>query len=312
MSKRYLLSVAGITAIALSVAGLRPGPGAQRRRARPRRRARRRPGAPAAPPGQPKPYKDVLKDAKAIPGYFTLHQKDEKVWIEIKPDQLDKPFFFAANVPRSLGERGLYGSQMSGPWLAPGGDNQVVVWKKIGNQVQLIAKNTRFYAKAGTPQARFVEESFSDSLLASAPVAAAPHPDTKAIVVEGNALLFADLVGYGTRLEYAFRMPFALDAKNSSFSRVTNNEGITSLQVNAHFSVPKLSPPPLTPPPKPRRRRRRPRRTRAASSSASSTTSCRCPRCRWPRATPTSAWATSRPSAWTTPTTSRPSAARSS
>ncbi len=117
------------------------------------------PAAAAVPPGQPKPYKDVLKDAKAIPGYFTLHQKDEKVWIEIRPEQLDKPFFFAANVPRSLGERGLYGSQMAGPWLAPGGDNQVVVWKKIGNQVQLIAKNTRFYAKAGTPQARFVAET---------------------------------------------------------------------------------------------------------------------------------------------------------
>ncbi|MCM2327498.1 MAG: zinc-dependent metalloprotease [Lysobacter sp.] len=209
------------------------------------------PAAAPVPPGQPKPYKEVLKGAKAIPGYFTLHQKDEKVWIEIKPDQLDKPFFFSANVPRSIGERGLYGSQMAGPWLAPGGDNQVAVWKKVGNQVQLIAKNTRFFAKDGTPQARFVEESFSDSLIASAPLAAQADPDSKAIVVEGNALLFADLMGYGTRIEYAFRMPFALDAKNTSFSRVTNNEGLTSLQVNAHFAVPKISPPPLVPPPKP-------------------------------------------------------------
>jgi hypothetical protein len=249
MSKRHLLSVAGITAIALSVGAFAQAPAPNG--AAPAAGAAPAPGAPATPPGQPKPYKDVLKDAKAIPGYFTLHQKDEKVWIEIRPEQLDKPFFFAVNVPRSLGERGLYGSQMAGPWLAPGGDNQVVVWKKIGNQVQLIAKNTRFYAKPGTPQARFVEESFSDSLLASAPVAAQPNPDTKAIVVEGNALLFADLMSYGTRLEYAFRMPFALDAKNSSFSRVTNNEGITSLQVNAHFSVPKIAASPLTPPPKP-------------------------------------------------------------
>lgn len=209
------------------------------------------PAAAPTPPGQPKPYKDVLKDAKAIPGYFTLHRKDEKVWIEIRPEQLDKPFFFAVNVPRSLGERGLYGSQMSGPWLAPGGDNQVAVWKKIGNQVQLIAKNTRFFAAEGTPQARFVEESFSDSLIASAPVAAAPHPDTKAIVVEGNALLFGDIMGYGTVIERAFRMPFALDAKNTSFSRVTNADGVTSLQVNAHFAVPKIAAPPLTPPPVP-------------------------------------------------------------
>ncbi|MBK6980787.1 MAG: zinc-dependent metalloprotease [Betaproteobacteria bacterium] len=209
------------------------------------------PGAAATPPGQPKPYKDVLKDAKAIPGYFTLHQKDEKVWIELKPEQFDKPFFFSMNIPRSVGERGLYGGQMAGPWFGPTVGSQVAVWKKIGNQVQLIAKNTEFFAREGTPQARFVEESFSDSLIASAAVAAQPHPDTKAVIVEGNALLFGDLPGYSTQIEQAFRMPFALDAKNTSFSRVTNTENLTSLQVNAHFAVPKIAAPPLTPPPTP-------------------------------------------------------------
>ncbi|MFY8192684.1 MAG: DUF5118 domain-containing protein, partial [Limnohabitans sp.] len=54
------------------------------------------PAASATPPAAPgalRPMKDILRDAKAIPGYFTLHQKDEKVWIEILPSQLGKPFF---------------------------------------------------------------------------------------------------------------------------------------------------------------------------------------------------------------------------
>ncbi len=209
------------------------------------------PAAPAAPPAPaarpdpapPKPYKDVIKDAKEIPGLFRLYQKEDKVWIEIKPEQLDKPFFFTYNIPSSVGERGLYGSQMGGAEMA--------VFKKIGNQIQLIAKNTEFYAKPGTPQAQFVADSFSDSLLASAPAVSMPHPDTKGVLVEANALLFIDIPGYLTRLEYAFRMPFALDAKNTSFSQVQNNEFLTGLRVNAHFSVPKLSAPPLTPPPVP-------------------------------------------------------------
>ncbi len=169
----------------------------------------------------------------------------------MKPEQFDKPFFFSMNVPRSVGERGLYGGQMGSHWFFPTDGSKVAVWKKIGNQVQLIAKNTEFFAREGTPQARFVEESFSDSLIASAAVAAQPHPDTKAVVVEGNALLFGDLPGYSTLIEQAFRMPFALDAKNTSFSRVTNTENLTSLQVNAHFAVPKIAAPPLTPPPVP-------------------------------------------------------------
>src|SRR4051812_29274142 len=72
-------------------------------------------GAPAptppAVPGQPKPFKEVIKESQEVDGLFKLHRKDEKVWIELTPEQFDKPFFFSMNVPRSVGERGLYGGQ---------------------------------------------------------------------------------------------------------------------------------------------------------------------------------------------------------
>jgi hypothetical protein len=187
--------------------------------------------------------KDILKDAKSSPGFFTLHQKDEKVWLEILPSQLNQPFFFSYNIPRSIGERGLYGSQM--------GSSKLVEFRKIGNQIQLIAKNTQFFAKEGTPQAQFVSESFSDSLMSSAAVVSAPHPETKSILIEANALLFSDIPGYQTRLEGAFRMPFSLDTRNTSFSATKNTNALTGLEVKAHFAVPKLSAPSMTPSPVP-------------------------------------------------------------
>ncbi len=200
-------------------------------------------GPPAAAPGTPRPFKDVIKDAKEIPGFFTLYQKDEKVWIAIKPEQFDKPFFFTYNIPQSVGERGLYASQMGGAEMA--------MFRKIGGQVQLIAKNTDFYATPGTPQAQFVAEGFSDSLLSSVAVASVPSADNKAVLIEANGLLFADIPGYLTRLEFAYRMPFALDTRNTSFARVNNSDALTGMQVQAHFSVPKLSAPPLVPSPVP-------------------------------------------------------------
>ena len=172
--------------------------------------------APPAAPGALRPMKDILKDAKSLPGFFIMHQKDDKVWLEILPSQLGKPFFFSYNVPRSIGERGLYGSQMGG--------SKLVEFQKVGNQVQLIAKNTQFFAKAGTPQAQFVSESFSDSLMASAAVLTLPNPETKSILIEANSLLFADIPGYQTRLEFSYRMPFALDARNTSFSATKNTD----------------------------------------------------------------------------------------
>jgi len=204
------------------------------------------PAASATPPAAPgalRPMKDILKDAKSTPGFFTLHQKDDKVWLEILPSQLDKPFFFSYNIPRSIGERGLYGSQMGG--------SKLVEFTKIGNQIQLIAKNTQFFAKEGTPQAQFVSESFSDSLMSSAAVVSAPHPETKSILIEANALLFSDIPGYQTRLEGSYRMPFSLDTRNTSFSATKNTSTLTGLEVKAHFAVPKLSAPSMMPSPVP-------------------------------------------------------------
>ena len=201
------------------------------------------PATPPAAPGALRPMKDILKDAKPSPGFFTLHQKDEKIWLEILPSQIGKPFFFSYNVPRSIGERGLYGSQM--------GSSKLVEFQKVGNQVQLIAKNTQFFAKEGTPQAQFVSESFSDSLMSSTTMVSQPHPETKSILVEANSLLFTDIPGYQTRLEASFRMPFALDTRNTSFTSTKNTSALTGLEVKAHFSVSKLSAPPMTSSPVP-------------------------------------------------------------
>ena len=201
------------------------------------------PAAARPDPAAPRPYAEIIKDATVIPGFFTLYRKDEKIWIAIKPEQFDKLFFFSYNSPQSVGERGLYSSQMGGAKL--------VSFRKIGTQIQLIADNTAHYAEPGTPQATMVSQAFSKSLLASAAAASAPHAETKAVLVDASALLFTDIPGYLTSLETAFRLPFALDTRNTSFDQVTNSTAHTGLRVSAHFSVPKLSAPPLTPSPVP-------------------------------------------------------------
>jgi hypothetical protein len=191
----------------------------------------------------PKPYLEVIRGAAHLQGYLNLFQKDEKVWIELRPDQLDRPMFMSYNITNGIGERGLYGSQM--------GDSQMVFFHKIGNVVQLIAKNTDYGARPDTPQALAVSQAFSDSLLAAVPVAGAPHPQTHAILIEANQLLFGDIPAYSTRLEYAFRMPFAIDPRNSSFTNIRVDDGMAGFHVNAHYAVPRIAAPPLVPPPVP-------------------------------------------------------------
>ncbi len=205
--------------------------------------------APATPPtagattpaATPKPFSDVIKDTKELPGYFTLYQKDEKVWLELKPEQIEKPFYLQINRTRGIGER----SFLTSPMLRA----HIVEFRKQGNHIQLVAKNSRYIAKEGSPIMRAVRDNLSDSLLASASVASLPHPERKSVLVDANALLLADLPAVATILETQYRIPYTFDARNSSFTKVRNTKELTAFEVAAHYSVPKIAPPPLVPNP---------------------------------------------------------------
>jgi hypothetical protein len=199
-------------------------------------------GAPAAAPtpaGQPKPFKEVVKDAKEMDGFFKIFQKDEKTWIEIRPDQFEKPFFFSIIATQSLGEHRMYAGLMQ--------DEHIVYFRKIGSHVQLVAQNQRFRAKEGSPVSIAVKSSFSDSLLASAPVVSQPHPDSKAVLIEASSLLLSDIPAASTRLEAAFRLPYALDVRNSHVVKARSADTNSSVEVSLHFAVPKLPAPPAEP-----------------------------------------------------------------
>jgi len=195
---------------------------------------------PPADPSAPKPFADVSKDAKVQDGLFPIWRKDEKVWLELPKDKIGKPFLFTANVANAVGERGLYASQM--------GVDQMVEWRRIGNQIQLVALNTAFRAEGGGKAA--VSQAFSPSLLASGPVASAEHPERKSVLVDASIFL-ADIPGLSTRLEAAYRLPYAPDRANSYFEASRADAKLSTLTARVHFATPRIPAPPLTPPPVP-------------------------------------------------------------
>jgi hypothetical protein len=201
------------------------------------------PGAPASAaaqaPSSVRPFKEVIKDAKESKGFFTLYEKDEKAWIEITPEQFDKPFYFSTVRTRGVGERSVIAGLM--------GARHIVYFKKVNGHVQLLAQNNRFRAREGSASERAVRASFSDSLLAAAPLASQPNADTKGVLVEVSSLLMNDIPAASTMLETAFRVPYALDGRNSSLVSADSGESATGFNVSLHFSVPKMPAAPLTP-----------------------------------------------------------------
>jgi hypothetical protein len=196
------------------------------------------PSASGVPPGTPQgtppaggaqPFATVIRGAKKTEGLFTVWQKDEKVWIELAPGDFDKPFFLSPKVETGIGEAGVFGGLMD--------DAHVIEFRRIHNQVQMIARNTDFTAKSGTPEGRAVAAAFSPSLLASTIVASLPNPESKSVLVEANALFITDMLGISMQLQRSYRQGYAFDGRNSAITAVRVRPEGLSLEVLQHFAT---------------------------------------------------------------------------
>jgi hypothetical protein len=209
--------------------------------------------APAGPPllGQPPLFATVIKDAKKSDGLFAFWQKEDKVWLELKPEDFNKPFFLSPKLARGIGEAGIFGGSMYVPNSRV--YERIVEWRRVHNLVQLVELNHDFVARdPKSPQARAVAASFSPSLLASTAVASQAHPERKTVLVDAGALFLNDMLGLGTALQRAFRQGYALESRNTHFTSLRGTPEQLVLNVNAHFysanlAVPQPGGPPGAP-----------------------------------------------------------------
>jgi len=65
------------------------------------------PGGP--PPSSLQPFAAVVRDAQKIDGLFTLYRREERTWLELKPEDFGKPFFLSPKVTTGIGEAWLFG-----------------------------------------------------------------------------------------------------------------------------------------------------------------------------------------------------------
>jgi hypothetical protein len=159
-----------------------------------------------------KPFEEVIKEMEKIEGLFTFYRKadEDKVLVELLPNQFDRDYIFSAKVEQATGERGLYGTIMSGEF--------VFQWRQLGKRVEFVQKNVNFRAAPGSPAARAVEKSFSDSILSSGKLASKPHPERKSLLVDlSDIFLASDLPGLGQFFKEAYKTPYQYDKDNSGF-----------------------------------------------------------------------------------------------
>lgn len=232
-SRRALLTVGTLTLLLCACSSIRPADTKS-----PALAAAPTPVSPAAnanPPAQPA-FDLVIKGAERQDGLLPIWKRQDKVWIELRPESFGKPLFLSPKLASGIGEAGVFGGLMQSRW-AQVGRPQWVEFRKVQQQVQLLAINAAYTAQTGTPQARAVQAAFSPSLLSSVPLASTPQAQTGAVLIEANALLLGDLLGVAQHLQRTYRQSYALDARNSVVLQARAQAGNVVFEVSQHFGT---------------------------------------------------------------------------
>ena len=196
----------------------------------------------AAAPGQPPAFATVIKDAKQTEGLIAYWQKDDKVWLELKPEDFNRPFFLSPKLARGIGEAGIFGGSISVPGSRI--DEHIVEFRRVHNLIQLVAVNSSFVVRdPKAPEARAVAASFAPSLLSSTTVASQPHPERKTVLVDAGPLFLNDMLGLGAALQRAYRQGYALESRNTYFTSVRGGPDHLVLNANAHFYTANIAAP---------------------------------------------------------------------
>jgi hypothetical protein len=201
------------------------------------------PVAKASPPGQPPAFAAVIKDARYTEGLVTVWRKDDKIWFELAPGDFGRLLFLSPKYASGIGERGFFGGLMASTWGLPIGQPQAVEFRRVNNQIQLIALNLAYAAKAGTPEAQAVRNAYSPSLLGSATVASQEHPERKSILVDAASLFVSDLPGIAQALQRSYRQSYSFDARHSAILDVRSGPEQIALEVQNHYATSSISVP---------------------------------------------------------------------
>lgn len=177
------------------------------------------PGQPAARGGrgpggkpkekEPKPYayKKLIEDATQTDGMVTVWEKPEKLYWEIPRSLLGKKLLLQAKLSSGLGVNGVYPGAVLG--------DVVITLEEDRKKLLLKEINVRLRARdEDSPLHRAVERSFTDSILASLPIAAT-QPETGAPVVDMRPLLLSDFLQVSRAASAGGGGGFSVDAGGS-------------------------------------------------------------------------------------------------
>ena len=159
---------------------------------------------------KPVNFNQFIKNYRQIAGLFTVYRDDKKgkVYLEIKPEQLNKNYLATMTMESGIGESFLYSTIPLNDFL--------FYFKRTNNRLQFVVRNVNFRTSPGDPQTRSIARSFSDSILASIPIISI-HPQRQSLLIDLENLLLEDLPDLNGMLREILNAEYSFDSQKSNF-----------------------------------------------------------------------------------------------
>ncbi|GAB1542440.1 zinc-dependent metalloprotease [Scytonema sp. NUACC21] len=158
-------------------------------------------------------YREIIKSAEKLEGLFTIYRDEGSLnlYLELKPEQLNKDFLSIVTLESGIGERGIYSGLPLQDFL--------FYFRQVNNNLHFIIRNVKFRIEPGEPEERSLARSFSDSVLYAIPIFCI-DPYSKNILINLNDLLMQDFPGLSSLLKYSLQTEYHLEDSRSYFGNV--------------------------------------------------------------------------------------------
>ncbi|MDZ8186872.1 MAG: zinc-dependent metalloprotease [Nostoc sp. ChiSLP02] len=159
-------------------------------------------------------FNEIVKNSRKREGLFALYSNDDsgKIYLEIKPEQLNKNYLASITLESGVGQNGIYSGSPLGDFL--------FYFRPINNKLHFVVRNVKFRTESKAEQ-RSLARSFSDSVLYSLEIDSI-HPFNKNILIDLDALLMQDFPGLTPLLKYYLQADYHLDPSKSYFGDVNS------------------------------------------------------------------------------------------
>ncbi|MEH2155896.1 zinc-dependent metalloprotease [Nostoc sp.] len=159
-------------------------------------------------------FNGIVNRIDKLEGLFTLYCSEDsgKVYLELKPEQLNKDYLAIVTLESGVGESGIYSGLPLSDFL--------FYFRRVNNRLHFVLRNVKFRTDS-EPEQRSLARSFSDSVLYSLEIATI-DPKSQNILINLNELLMQDFPGLSPLLKYSLQADYRLDPRKSYFGDVNS------------------------------------------------------------------------------------------